>query len=269
MRSIHIQHNYFEVANGGLFLRAWAIIGALLLVLTASAQPGMYRLMGRGAATNSYIFVDSASARPTANNEDTVKSPARDYTNATILFAQVADYPTPANTPGVLTDNKGNTYTLVMSPTINNLRVRYYMCFNPVLTGGGVILTYSSTVTIYPVIFVQAYRGVTTLPTYATNSATSTLSISSISTNSVTTTVANSLVVSTVATQATITTAPTVSGSVTISERMNWFPLTGSRNVFAASYNSIKSGTATFSVTHTTSGVNFNQQTVAAIAAFQ
>lgn len=257
-------------------LRIKLLILALFGVLAASAQlpPVLPMTIGSGVPTgNNYIFVDSASVRPAVSNVTVVATPARNYTNSTIIFAQAVDYPTTPAQASTLTDNKGNTYVNVFTQTVGvqNMRVRYYMCYNPDITGGNVILTYSSSggIVNYPTFYAQGYRGVTSLPTYVTNSNTSTSSISSISTNSVTTTAANSLVISSVGTQAAVITAPTVSGSVTVSERMNWFPLVSSTNVFSASYNSIKSGTGTFSVTHTTSGVNFATQTIATIIAFQ
>lgn len=231
------------------------------------------RIGAASAGANNYIFVDSASARPTATNQTVVATPARNYTNSTVIFAQAIDYPTTPGQASSLTDNKGNTYVNVFTQSVGalNQRIRYYMCFNPSITGGSVVLTYSSSggVINYPCIYAQGYRGVTTSPSYVTNSNTSTSSITNINTNSVTTTSANSLLIASIGVGAVVTTAPTVSGSVTASERMNWFPQITNTTTFNASYNSIKSSTGTYSVTFTTSGANFNSQTVATIAAFQ
>lgn len=247
-----------------------------MFCLSAYAQlpPMLPVTVGSGIPTgNTFIFVDSASARPATTNQTVVATPARNYTNATIIFAQAIDYPTTPGQASSLTDNKGNTYVNVFTQTVGalNQRIRYYMCFNPSITGGSVVLTYSSSggVINYPCIYAQGYRGVTTSPSYVTNSNTSTSSITNINTNSVTTTSANSLLIASIGVGAVVTTAPTVSGSVTASERMNWFPQISNTTTFNASYNSIKSSTGTYSVTFTTSGANFSSQTVATIAAFQ
>lgn len=229
-----------------------------------------------GVATggaNNYIFVDSASARPNTSNQDSVSTPSRNYTNATVLFVTVVDYPNTPGTDNVLVDNKGNTYVKVFAPTVGvlNQRITYYKCFNPNLSGGNVILTYHtiSNVSSYPCIYVQGYRGVTSDPGLKMNSNSTTSSVTNISTNSITTTAANSLVIATIGVGALVTSAPTVTGSVTASERMNWYPLISNTTSFNASYNSIKSSTATYSVTFTTSNQNFSSQTLAAIIAFE
>lgn len=257
-------------------LRIKILIIALLFSGGAFSQLPPVLPLRVGVATgaaNNYIFVDSASARPATTNATVVATPARNYTNSTILLAQVVDYPTTPGQASSLSDNKGNTYVNIFTQTVGalNQRIRYYMCFNPSITGGSVVLTYSSSggVINYPCIYAQGYRGVTTSPSYVTNSNTSTSSITSIGTNSVTTTAANSLLVASIGVGAVVTTAPTVTGSVTASERMNWFPQITNTTTFNASYNSIKSSTGTYSVTFTTSGNNFSSQTVATIAAFQ
>lgn len=231
------------------------------------------RIGAASAGANNYIFVDSASARPNTANQDSVWTPSRNYTDATVLFVTVVDYPVTPGTNSILSDNKGNTYVNVFSPTVgtSNQRIRYYKCFNPNLSGGNVILTYHtvSNVISYPCIYVQGYRWVTSDPLHITNSNSTTLSVTSISTNSITTTKANSLVIATIGVGALVTSAPTVTGSVTASERMNWFPLISNTTTFNASYNSIKTATGTYSVTFTTSNQNFSSQVLAAIIAFE
>lgn len=251
------------------------ILAMFCLSAYAQLPPMLPVTVGSGIPTgNTFIFVDSASARPNTANQDSVWTPARNYTNSTVLFVTVVDYPSP--TPGtnsILSDNKGNTYVNVFSPTVgtSNQRIRYYKCFNPNLSGGNVILTYHtiSNVISYPCIYVQGYRGVTTDPLHITNSNSTTSSVTSISTNSITTTKANSLVIATIGVGALVTSAPTVTGSVTASERMNWFPLISNTTTFNASYNSIKTATGTYSVTFTTSNQNFSSQVLAAIIAFE
>jgi len=256
-------------------LRIKILIFALLFSGGAFSQLLPVLPLRIGAASggvNNYVFVDSASVTPDVNNSKIIRSPSRNYTAATLLLVQAIDYPFSVNANSAVSDNKGNTYVQVLNAFIpgSQQRVKYYMCFNPDLSGGNVIVTYASTdsITNLASLYVQAYRGVTTLPSYQTNFATSISTIASISTNSVTTT-APSVLVSSIGVGAAITSAPTASGSITTSERMNWFRQVNSRSIFSASYNSVKGSPGTFSVTHTTGGANFSSQTVATIASFQ
>lgn len=248
-----------------------------MFCLSAYAQlpPMLPVTVGSGMPTgNTFIFVDSASARPNTVNQDSVWTPARNYTGANFIVVQAVDYPSPVGTATTLTDTKSNTYVLVFSQSVSgntlNQRIRCYVCFNPDISGGNIVLTYASVSGAnYPVIYAQAYSGVTSLPSYVTNSTSSTANISSIGTGNVTTATPTSLLTTTFASATNITAAPTVSGSFSISDRMNWFPGTSLRNQYSGSYAKTVSSTGTYNATHTSGGPNFSSQTIAAIIAYQ
>lgn len=257
-------------------LRIKLLIFALFGVLAASAQlPSMLPLpIGSGASgANAWVLGDTVSASPATNFATVTATPARDFTGQTFIKVQTVDYPLTSNQPANLTDNKGNTYVNILSAFAPSqfMRIRYWYCYNPILTGGGVIITYSSTggVANFPVIYAQGFSGVTTTPSPTVNSVTSSANISSIGTGSVSVTGGNYALFSTVATQNNISVVSSASGSMINSDLMNWRPFVNQRQQYSASYAKVVSGAGTYSVTHTTNGANFNTQSVAAIAIFK
>jgi hypothetical protein len=256
------------MANGRFVL---SVLIALCWAFAAGAQPTMYRLMGKRAAVNNYVFVDTASARPATTNATVVATPARNYTAANFIVVQTVDYPFARNLQATLTDNKGNTYVNVFSDTVNFQRVRHWKCYNPDFTGGSVVLTYASVggIVNLPTIYAAAFRDVVSDPGWLTNSSKTTLSVPSIGTGNVTTTVTNALLVTTFASATNITAAPTISGSFSVSDRINWYPAATLRNQYSGSYWRAVTSTGVYNATHTSGGANLANETIGTIVAYQ
>lgn len=227
--------------------------------------------MGKAVAANNFVFVDSASARPATTNATVVATPARNYTGANFIIVQTVDYPFTANQPSTLSDNKGNTYVSVFSERITFQRVRHWKCYNPDLSGGSVVITYSTTggVTNLPTIYAEAFSGVVLDPGWLSNSAKTTSSVASIGTGAVNTTQSNALLVTTFASATNITAAPTISGSFSAADRINWFPGTTLRNQYSGTYVKAVTSVGSYSATHTSGAGNMTSETIGTIVAYQ